>query len=301
MTTPETTAVITRLQGGLGNQLFAYAAGHALARRLGATHKVDTRACAADGDRPLALRAFGVPLIEATPGELQSVAPQWGRWWKNKAILWRHRVTPFHRRRWVREETPDFDGRLFSVRPPVYLDGYWQSEKYFANCADEIRRLFRPTRPPTARAAAVGAELSQGRAVAVHVRRGDYLHDRAAARFHGVCSPEYYRQAFAAMRAHDPEAPFVVFTDDPGWTRENLCRDGGARLIEGHPPHTAIEDFYLLGCCTHFIIANSSFSWWPAWLAGGSGRRVIAPRRWFLGHEVRPADRFPSGWQVIDA
>jgi hypothetical protein len=294
-------SVITRIHGGLGNQLFEYAAGHALARRLGVPHKVDTRVFGEAGERPLALREFNVPLAEAAPEELRRVAPQWGRWWKNKFILWRQRTTPFRRRRWIREETLDFDARLFSVRPPVYLDGWWQSEKYFADCAADIHALFGAVRAPSSRTATLGAELAAQRAVAVHVRRGDYVGNRDASLFHGVCPPAYYQAALAWIRERQPSARFAVFSDDPGWARENVARDGAARLIEADPAHSAHEDFYLLGCCAHFIIANSSFSWWPAWLSRSPGRLVVAPRRWFLGHDVKPADRFPADWHLIDA
>jgi len=301
MKPPSSPAVISRIHGGLGNQLFEYAAGYALARRLGVAHKVDTRVFAEAGERPLALRDFKLSLAEASPEELRETTPQWGPWWRNKYILWSHRLTPFHRRRWVREESFDFDARLFTVRPPVYLDGWWQSEKYFAASAGEIRQMFRLARAPTARTEALGAELASRPTVALHVRRGDYVQHPGYAQFHGVCPVEYYRRALAWLRERAPSTSLVAFSDDPVWARENLCNDGSVRLIEATPGHTAIEDFYLLGCCTHFVIANSSFSWWPAWLSESPCKLVVAPRRWFLGRDVRPEDRFPSGWHLIDA
>jgi Glycosyl transferase family 11 len=293
--------VVTRIHGGLGNQLFEYAAGHALAHRLGVSHKVDTHLFQVQFDRTLGLREFNLPLHEATPAELRHLTPQWGPWWKNKAILWSHKLTPFNRRRWVLEETFDFDARLFHAQPPCYLDGWWQSEKYFADCAGQIRRMFRLSTPPSPRVAALGAEITHARAIAVHVRRGDYVHNRDAALFHGCCSPEYYAAAGRWMRERLPQAPFYVFSDDPAWARAHLTFSGPVSWIEAAPPHSAHEDFFLLGCCDHFIIANSSFSWWPAWLQDAPTKRVVAPGRWFLGHNVNVPDRFPSGWHLIDA
>jgi hypothetical protein len=292
--------VVTRIHGGLGNQLFQYAAGHALARRLGVPHKLDIRAFTPHTERPLGLREFALPLSEASADELRRLAPQWGPGWRNKWILWRHRLTSFHRRRWVHEEGFDFDARLFAVRPPCYLDGYWQSEKYFADCADEIRRMFHPARAPAPPLVAVATDLAQRGAVAVHVRRGDYVHNRGAAQFHGCCPAEYYSRAAAWMREQLPRAPFCVFSDDQEWARTNLRIEEPVQWMETTPARSAHEDFFLLCSCAHFIIANSSFSWWPAWMTNAPGRRVVAPRRWFLGYDVKPEDRFPTGWHLLD-
>ena len=301
MSPPIERCVVTRIHGGLGNQLFQYATGHALAFRLGVPHKVDAHLFNLSSDRVLGLREFNLPLDEATPDEPRQLTPQWGPWWKNKAILWSHKLTPFYHRRWVLEETLDFDPRLFHVRPPCYLDGWWQSEKYFAACAGQIRQIFQLAPAPSPRVAALGAELSRASAIAVHVRRGDYVRNRDAALFHGCCSIEYYAAAGRWMRQRLPRAPFYVFSDDPAWARANLTLDEPVSWIEASPPHSAHEDFFLLGCCTYFIIANSSFSWWPAWLQTTPTKLVIAPRRWFLGHDVNVADRFPPEWHLIDA
>ena len=161
--------------------------------------------------------------------------------------------------------------------------------------------MFRLNPPPSPRTAVLGSELSGAPAIAVHVRRGDYVNNRGAALFHGCCSIEYYAAAGHWMRERLPTAPFCVFSDDPVWAREHLKFDGPVTWIEASPPHSAHEDFFLLCCCAHFIIANSSFSWWPAWLQASPAGLAVAPRRWFLGHDVNPADRYPSGWHLIDA
>jgi hypothetical protein len=292
--------VVSRLHGGLGNQMFEYAAGYALARRLGVPHRVDSRIFERQADRTFELRPFDLALDEATEEMIRALTPQWGRWYKNKWILWSQRLTPFHRRRWVKEQTFDFDERLFRVRPPVYLDGWWQSEKYFGPSAGEIRRMFRYREPPSARSAGLGAEIASQPSVAVHVRRGDYVDWPDAAQFHGCCSPGYYAAAARWIRAELPGAPFWVFSDDPAWAKENLKLEGDVRWVDAAPAHSTHEDFYLMGCCTHFIIANSSFSWWPAWLRDGPGQLVAAPRRWFLGFDVNPSDRFPADWRLFE-
>lgn len=292
--------IITRIHGGLGNQLFQYAAGHALARRLGAAHKIDPGIFSAGETRDFGLAALGLPLVVASAEEIRRLTPQWGPWWKNKFILWSHRLTPFTRRRWVKEKDFDFDPRLFHVHPPVYLDGWWQSEKYFLTVAAEIRTLFTPAQAPTPRAAEIAASLAGQETIAVHVRRGDYVHDNDASRFHGTCPPSYYDAACARL-AHDlPDAKFCVFSDDPDWARANIKLPARAEFIVSRGPLATQEDFFLMTRCRHFIIANSTFSWWPAWLADAPGQRVIAPRQWFLGYEVNLSDRFPADWELLD-
>jgi hypothetical protein len=291
--------IITRIHGGLGNQLFQYATGWALARRLGVEHKLDLGTFVHERDRDFGLAALGLQFEAATREEIRAVAPQWGPWWKNKYILWSHRLTPFARRRWVKEETFDFDARLFQVRDPAYLDGWWQSDKYFAAIAAEIRAQFVPRAAPTPQAAAKAAALTGRTTVAVHVRRGDYVAKDDAARFHGCCPPVYYDQACDRLSRELPDAVFCIFSDDPAWARANLKLPAQAEFISSSGPHATMEDFFLLTQCRHFIIANSTFSWWPAWLADAPGQRVIAPRRWFLGFDVNPADRFPPDWELL--
>lgn len=292
--------VVARITRGLGNQLFQYATGLALARRLGAELKFDLEPMRSAGAASADLAGLGVALPEVSPDELRRLAPQWAGPFRNKLILLRHRLTPFARRRWIREENYDFDSRLLQIRAPVYLDGYWQSERYFAELADELRVALAPP-APTERARALGDELARVPTIAIHVRRGDYVTNDDAARFHGCCSLDYYRRAIEWMASATPDCRHAIFSDDPEWAAQNLRVPGDTLLVAGAPAHSALEDFHLLTRCSHFIIANSTFSWWAAWLSSGRAPRVVAPRRWFLGREINPADRFPAGWHLIDA
>lgn len=297
---PANGMIVTRIHGGLGNQLFEYAAGYALARRLGVPHKVDLGTFAHERERDFGLSSLQIPFEVASAGEIAALAPQWGPWWKNKFILWSHRLTPFTQRRWVKEETFDYDSRLHDVRPPAYLDGWWQSEKYFADVAGDIRALFGPKRAPTPRAEEWANVLRGQATVALHVRRGDYVANDDASQFHGTCSTGYYEEAIARMRDRVPEATFCVFSDDPDWARANLKFPPKTEFLSAKGPLSVAEDFFLLCNCRHFVIANSTFSWWPAWIADSPGQQVIAPRRWFLGFDVNPADRFPPDWELLD-
>jgi hypothetical protein len=292
--------IVTRLHGGLGNQLFQFAAGYALAQRRGVPHKVDLGTFVHERERDFGLRSLGLRYEVATPEEVRRLAPQWGPWWKNKYILWSNRLTPFASRRWVRESTFDYDRRVRDVRDPAYLDGWWQSEKYFSEFSADIRAQFSPKNPPSARVADCARTLASRTTVAVHVRRGDYIANDDASQFHGTCSNAYYEEACKKMARDMPDALFCIFSDDPSWARSNLTFPAGAEFLSGTGPLAVEEDFFLLCQCRHFVIANSTFSWWPAWIKDSPGQRVIAPRRWFRGFDVNPSDRFPSDWELLD-
>jgi hypothetical protein len=292
--------IITRIHGGLGNQLFQFAAGYALARRLGVPHRLDLGTFVHERERDFGLSALGIEFEAATPEETRALAPQWGPWWKNKYILLRQRLTPFASRRWVKEENFDFDERLLKVRGPAYLDGWWQSEKYFADASNEIRGQYLPRLAPSPRAAERARSLEGAVSVAVHVRRGDYVANSDASQFHGTCSAAYYEEACLRISRDLPGALFCVFSDDPDWARASLRIPARTEHLSERGPLAAHEDFFLMCQCRHFVIANSTFSWWPAWLADSQGQRVIAPRRWFRGFDVNPADRFPADWELLD-
>ncbi|MEN9841280.1 MAG: hypothetical protein RL376_1080 [Verrucomicrobiota bacterium] len=290
--------IVTRLSGGLGNQLFQYAAGYATAHRLGVPLTFDFEPLHLLSGQAPALASLGVRLPEATSAELASVAPRWAGPIHNKLLLWRHRFTPYSRRRWVREKSYDYDPRFHHIRSPAYLDGYWQSERYFSSVADTLRPRLQP-RAPDAETENLGAQLARQPTLAIHVRRGDYLTDSHAARFHGCCPIDYYHRAADLLSHRIPITHYVLFSDDPEWARNHIPPPAPGAVLIPTGPRSALADFYLLTRCTHFIIANSSFSWWTAWLAQSPGQQVIAPRRWFLGHDVNPADRFPAAWTPL--
>ena len=135
--------------------------------------------------------------------------------------------------------------------------------------------------------------------VSVHVRRGDYVEDPATKAWHGGCGQDYYEQAVAHVRAYEPgrELHAFVFSDDPSWVRANLDLGCPTTVIDHNGP-AAHEDLRLMTCCRHHIVANSTFSWWGAWLGSGSdeGGCVVAPRRWFNQDDVDTSTLVPSGW-----
>ncbi len=266
--------ITVRLCGGLGNQMFQYAVARSLALRHHAPLNLDISALAHDSKRKYALAPFA---IEAEVIFLRC----WPRWWYQM------------RGRIYREKGFFYDSSVGELFPGVILEGYFQSEKYFAFYATTIRREFSLKGSLSQPAQEYLAHIeSVPHSVAVHVRRGDYVSDRVTQMFHGTCSWEYYEQAMQLIRDRVRGARFFFFSDEPKWL---LARQVNGAVIEGLPPQ---EDMFLMSRCRHQIIANSSFSWWGAWLNRNPDKIVIAPKRWFANEKMerQTGDLIPSDW-----
>ena len=259
--------VVARLYGGLGNQMFQYAAALAAAERLDSRLLVDAtwfRSVGTKVDRAYGLDAFG---IEPT----SPLALRLNR------LLRRPRV--------VRENDSDSPIGLHGA---VELDGYWQSERCFAGAEQRVRETFRFV----AAEPALAEELRRTESVSVHVRRGDYVAPKRAARF-GVLDPVYYEQALALVRERVREPRVVVFSDDPEWCRD---RFDGEVVATGDPA----TDVRLMAACRHHVVANSSFSWWGAWLGETDGAVVVAPAQWYRDPTLGRGDTVPERWLRVD-
>ena len=292
------------LQGGLGNQMFQYAAGHALARRIGAQLRLDLSYFDRFDKRRYLLDCYAVPApisTERSPtadrGRAHAAAIRVGRRLGVPDRLlhggWNVYVqSGFH-----------FDMGFEQLAPPVHLDGYFQSELYFRDVADEVRGLFKPR-------VAAGLEFAAQRdaiaavdwAVSIHVRRGDYLSEQASRDVHGICGDDYYRRAIALCERLCAKPPtYFVFSDDGPRARELLRDVRNAVYVTGDPARPW-EDMALMAACRGHIIANSSFSWWGAWLDPRTDGWVIAPRQWFtpvFQRTVSTADVYCDGWIVL--
>lgn len=296
--------VITRLMGGLGNQMFQYALGRALALRHGVPLKVDldfllreSRAIPDTTPHDYNLPHFRITAEPASAGEVARLRLPKARGWRRavrRAQLTLAPATLTH----VVERSLAFDPRVLRAGPDVYLEGYWQSPHYFEHAATQVRDDFELREAPDARNAALLQEIARGESVAVHVRRGDYLSSPGAARVHGACGLDYYAAALQFIGGRLREPRFFLFSDDPDWVRANLKVPGPATTVTGNAARPW-EDIRLMRACRHFVIANSSFSWWGAWLSTAPGKVVVAPRRWGLAPDLNVATRHPPGWITI--
>ncbi|APX17658.1 alpha-1,2-fucosyltransferase [Phaeobacter sp. HS012] len=282
--------IITRLHGRLGNQMFQYAAGRALADRLGVSLALDSRGAELRGEGVLT-RVFDLDL--ATPDiwpPLRQRAPLGYALWRG---LGQHLGTgPKLRREVGLGYNPDF----VDWSDNSYLHGYWQSERYFAQSAERIRRDFTFPEYSNQQNAEMAARIGETNAISLHVRRGDYLTLAA----HVLCDQAYYEAALAQVLDGLEGQPTVyVFSDDPQWAKENLPLPCDKVVVDFNGADTDYEDMRLMSLCKHNIIGNSSFSWWAAWLNQTPDRRVAGPAKWFGDPKLNNPDILPPGWLRI--
>lgn len=276
-----------RLFSGLGNQLFQYAAGRALAERTRTKLRFDVSYFGIEPHRSYALGDFHIR------AKVVGGAAKTARFMSDHDAEARYAAETFSAQV-VREPSGDSSPELLAAAPSgSFLCGYWQSEAYFAAHADKIRHELRPRRT---------ASLDDGLrriasaacSVAVHVRRGDIASDPAMLRRFGLIEADHYRSAAEAMLEQYPDARFNVFSDDPDWCREHLDLPGGQTIISGETH--AFEDLALMAACDHAIIGNSTFAWWGAWLGETPGSLVMAPQELFPGEKDEPAGMIPERW-----
>lgn len=289
--------IIAQICGGLGNQMFQYALGRRLAHDRGVALKLDLTPLATDPLRDYACDQFAVTATVADAEELarSGVEPPPRGFF---ARLLRGAPPPVMRV--VREAAFTFDPDVLAAPADAHLIGYWQSERYFVDAADLIREEFRLARPMHPARAAVHAEIAAAAApISVHVRRGDYVSNPTAAAYHGTCSPDWYAAAMTRVAEGVDDPTFFVFSDDPAWARDNLPSDRRRVFVAPLDDGRDGEDMHLMAACRRHVIANSSFSWWGAWLDPSPDKRVVAPARWFASAPHDTRDLLPSSWERL--
>lgn len=290
--------VTVLLRGGLANQMFQYALALALAENTRRQLCVDTTEVDGDAKREYALDACSPPpqRFSAAGRFLMGVArstPLWhlcGRRWSG--------LFPGGSRI-VREQGPAFDPRVLSLSGSLILDGYWQSEDYFKHCRPLIEQTFDWTTTASHEVAeSLVRALDTPGSVAVHVRRGDYVHEPATNAYHGVCDPDYYRRAAAIICEHVADPHFFIFSDDIEWAEANLDLPGKCTAVRHTRAPAPQVDMWLMSRCRHAIIANSSYGWWAAWLTERPGKCIVAPRLWFRAPRMQSITPVPARWHV---
>lgn len=295
--------IAVKLKGGIGNQMFQYAVARSLAIEKNTWVYLDPSFLYEDAkgrwtQRDYALGPFHIQYKFEKSGRINFLrrlnhSSTWRRW--SETAWW-----PFSFRNF-NEAGTQFQPELFSLPRNVYLEGYFQSEKYFIKHAELIRKDFTVIEPPTGRNAEVMEQIRSCCAVSVHVRRGDYLALTSANSFHGTLQPHYYSAAINELgqRVSEPKKWFV-FSDDIEWAKANLLKGEQATFIDWNQGETSFEDIRLMSSCKHHIIANSSFSWWGAWLNPSPEKNVIAPARWFAQMNTDDRDIVPETWIRIN-
>ncbi|MCA9229579.1 MAG: alpha-1,2-fucosyltransferase [Planctomycetales bacterium] len=278
--------IITRLIGGLGNQLFQYAYGLYLANQAGQELMLDDSAYESYQLHALAIDRFAIT-AKRMPAECRRRIPGRYRGTTRTREAIEQFVGRFRSTRsaplTLRREKP-FGYQEAYVKPGVnlYLDGYWQGERFFPGMRDRLRREFALRDPLSSESRAVGEKMSETESVAVHVRRGDYVTDPETQAIYRCLESEYYRACLADLRQRVAGLHVFLFSNDPAWCLANLDVGVPFTPVTHNGAATAHEDLFLMTQCRHAVIANSSFSWWGAYLANDRAeRRVYYPQPWF--------------------
>ena len=282
------------MNGGLGNQMFQYAAGRAVAIRCGATLFLDISELSGT-KRSYALAPYRVAarLLNEERGE---GLHRNGVFAAISNIVPRPAKSRRRPKETYRESSFEYDAKILEIRPPIYLDGYWQTEKYFNDVADAIREELTLGIPLDERNQSGLRMINAANSVSVHIRRGDYVSESHTARFHGTCSLEYYEKAMSYLSYRHANLEFFIFSDDPDWVRTSFATRFKTSILDCNDASTPHFEQTLMAACSHHIIANSSFSWWSAWLCPNPNKLVVAPEKWFNEASVDTTDLMPESW-----
>jgi len=291
--------VTTQIQGGLGNQLFQYATGKALSIRLKRHLQLDIDWFSHSWDdvtpRHFLLPELNIDYQLINPSQTVQSPKRWSRIAQtflplNPYIL---KDRPFH-----------FNSDINIFKPyisqDVYLMGYWQSYHYFSSIRDSLIREIRPKNALSDHYQEYLEKIISRPSAMVHIRRGDYVHLPVAAKIHGFLGLDYYQKGIDLILASDPNAYFFIFSDDMAWAKAHLPHQAKICFIESSGEKNApVHELFLMSQCQKHLIANSSLSWWGAWLSESVTPMVIAPKNWTNDRDKNWDDLLPKHWQKI--
>ena len=301
--------IYLRLMGGMGNQMFQFAMARALCHRTGAELTIDASLMADNESvnsqgislRTYALDVFGLEadLCEKQFGKKILFTRKQDRVKRFGATFF-CKATNLFSDRWiagiVERKKVGFDKSLLKLPRNVFLQGYFPSYRYFEDCQKLIRDEFSFRSKPDASNQQLMDFMASTNSVSLHVRRGDYISNQNTNDKFGVCSLGYYKKAIDYIEEKIENPRYFIFTNDLDYARENMEVDKSAVFVSGNTGHKSFEDMRLMSHCKHNIIANSSFSWWAAWLNNNPHKIVIAPSPVFDKLDIKDKDFFPAEW-----
>lgn len=283
--------------GGLGNQLFQYATGRALALKYQTELKLDLSFLNSDPKnvytkRELELHVFNVSANIATDKEVDAFSK---RTLIQKIV---RKVFPNSPSKYFVANQKGFEyNDAFEGYPNnSYLNGYWQSERYFATVRDVLLKDLIIKKEMSEQCKLTKGLILNSNSVSLHIRRGDYVSNKNAIASHGILSLEYYNKAMTHLNGLHQDLKVFIFSDDMNWVKGNLKLTNECVYVDFNTGENSVFDMYLMSQCKHNIIANSSFSWWGAWLNQNPHKTVIAPEKWFADKKLNTKDLIPNSW-----
>ena len=294
--------IIVKLMGGLGNQMFQYAIGRVLSK-LNKTelylalslynHQHNT-----DTPRSYELDIFPNIDSKIPPNKILGKFTHL----RKLKLLLNHYLNlnlQTYPQNWIRENDHKFHPGILKLRGNYLLDGYWQTEKYFKKYRKQIFKDFSFPKKISKKNKLIIEQIRKKNSVSIHVRRGDYVTSKKTNRYHGVCTIAYYKKAVSLINKLVKKPWFVVFSDDPNWCKKHLPVPKNSLFVSHNTKTNSFEDMRLMSLCKHNIIANSSFSWWGAWLNANKNKIIIAPQKWLKGANVNQSNIVPGNWKTI--
>jgi hypothetical protein len=290
--------IIVQLMGGLGNQLFQYAFSRALEEKYQTRVKFDLTFYSnqkLDGDIPVRnyeLDNFNVNIKKASPTEIN----HFKSYGKNPII---RQAFTFKRKfissgKVFREHSLAYDKDFEKVNDNCYYSGYWHSEQYFYHIKSILANELTLRDSSLLNCKLLDA-IKTSNSVSIHFRRGDYL-TRSVSEVLSTCSLSYYYDAINFIYKKTDKPYFFIFSDDPEWVKENLILEYPFEIVSENQGDNSYKDMILMNNCRHNIIANSSFSWWGAWLNTNENKIVIAPKQWYKDPAINTNDLLPESW-----
>jgi len=287
--------IVVKLFGGLGNQMFQYSLG----RHLSFIHKtslmLDTCYFKEDKLRKYSLDPFKIRAVKDFDNELRFYRKTYLVRFNNilsKALpfLFKYKI--------IYENNLFYDPNILSFPDNIYLIGYWQSEKYFSNIRNIIKDDF-TLKIKTRHLNRLLDLINRCNSVSIHIRRGDFVNNKDTNKYHGICDLGYYHSAVNIISKKLCNVSYFVFSDDIAWAKENLKLKGRVTFIDKKYKLEDFEQMMAMSCCKHNIIANSSFSWWGAWLNQYKNKIVISPKKWLNDKHFNTKDLIPENWIKI--
>lgn len=285
-----------KLMGGLGNQMFQFCAGLALAKRLNTRFTIDDTILNSNINndhsvkRELDLEVFNLSQQSYYNGLISA----------NSGFLTRNinRILPVRSRWYYIEKSFNYDNNILLLNDNTTIEGYWQSYKYFDKIENEIKHTFSFKNKLLIDSEKLFNDIKNKVSVCINVRRADF----AVNSFHGTLEMDYYFKAIDLLKSKiTSDLHFFVFSDDIDWCKRNFNFAKNITIVDHtHKGYKFSNYLYLMKNCKHFIIPNSSFAWWAAWICDNEEKTVIAPKIWFKGDANNlTLDLIPSNWTRI--
>ena len=293
--------IVVRLKGGLGNQMFQYAAGRELQRRNGGELALDLTLLLDRYPRKnVVFRDYNLDIFPIQPRF--TLLSHLARHLPVPLLYMRGASALTRLQDWVGSQRyisvyVGFYAEVMEARGNIYLDGYWQSPKYFEGSEDVLRREFVVKQPLSPQGEQVAARMAATDSICVNVRRTDYVTVQSSIDVHGFVGKEYYERGIAAIAPRLANPHIFLTSDDVPWCKENLRFDYPTTVLgQEYKGYKFGEELTLMARCKHFLIPNSSFAWWAAWLGSSQDKIVVCPKHWFRESKIDSSDLVPPQW-----